>query len=78
MVPPTVNPPVFSGGNLILSGTGGTTGGSYTWLTTTNLVNPLAVWTISTNGVYDPAGAFSNAIPINNSEPARFFRFRTP
>ena len=78
MIPPTVNPSVYSGGNLYLSGSGGTPGGTYTWLTATNVLIPTASWTVSTNGVYNAAGAFSNAIPINVSESARFFRFRTP
>ena len=78
MVPPTVNPPVSSNGNLILSGTGGTPGGAYTWLTTTNLTNPIAAWTVGVSGVYGITGAFSNAIPINVTESARFYRFRTP
>ena len=78
MVPPTINPSVYSGGNLYLSGSGGTPGGAYTWLTSTNVLIPTTSWTVSTNGVYNAAGAFSNAIPINVSEAARFFRFRTP
>lgn len=78
MVPPVVNPPVTSGGNLILSGTGGTPGGAYTWLTTTNLLNPIGTWTVGVSGVYNSVGAFTNAIPINPSSPAQFYRFRTP
>jgi autotransporter-associated beta strand protein len=76
--PPTINPPVQSGGNLIMTGTGGTPGGGYTWLTSTNVAAPVAQWTISTAGTFDQSGAFSNAFPINVSEPARFFRLRVP
>jgi len=78
MVPPTVNKPVISSGNLILSGTGGTPGGGYTWLNSTSLTNPIAVWTVAASGVYDSAGAFSNAIPVSTTTPTEFFRFRTP
>lgn len=77
-VVPTVNPPVYSGGNLIMTGTGGTPGGSYTWLTSTNVAAPAAQWTTNTAGTFDLSGAVSNALPVNPSESARFFRLRTP
>jgi len=38
----------------------------------------VANWTVSATGVFDGSGAFSNAIPINVSTPAAFFRLRTP
>lgn len=78
MVPPVVNKPVLSAGNLILSGTGGTPGGGYTWLTSISLTNPIAAWTVATNGVYNSVGAFTNAIPVSITTPAQFYRFRTP
>jgi hypothetical protein len=69
--------PKVSGGNLILSGSGGTPAGySYTWLQTTNLTAPI-VWTTNTSGFLDGAGAFSNNIPIGTNKAA-FFRFRMP
>ena len=74
---PVVNPVRVSGGNLILTGTG-TPNSGYTVLTTTNLVTPLANWTISTSGVTDGTGAFSNSIPVNASHSSSFFRVRTP
>lgn len=78
LIPPTVNPPTTSGGNLILTGTGGNPGGSYTWLTSTNVTAPIANWTTNVVGTFDGTGAFSNGIPINSAEAARFFRLRTP
>jgi hypothetical protein len=70
--------PRVSGGNLILTGSGGTPAGySYTWLQTTNLKAPI-IWTTNIQGVLNGAGAFSNAIPINASQKASFFRFRMP
>jgi hypothetical protein len=71
---PVVNPVKVSGGNLILTGTG-TPNYSYTVWTTTNL---LASWTISTTGVTDGTGFFSNAIPVNASQAGGFFRVRMP
>jgi len=76
--PPVVNSPVVSGGNLILTGSGGTPGAHYTWLTTTNVANPIALWTTNTVGNFDGSGDFSNAIPISTSTPAKFFQLRTP
>jgi autotransporter-associated beta strand protein len=74
----TFNPVTASSGNLILTGQGGTPGAGYTLLTTTNLVTPVSLWTTSTTGTFDGTGAFSNAIPINVSQPTEFFRMRTP
>jgi autotransporter-associated beta strand protein len=76
--PPVITPPYVSGGNLILTGSGGRAGSQYTWLTTTNLTTPIAVWTTNTVGNFDGSGDFSNAIPISTSTPAKFFRMRTP
>jgi len=74
---PVVNPVTVSGGNLILTGTG-TPNYGYTVVTTTNLLTPLANWTISATGVTDGAGVFSNSIPVNLTNPASFFRVRMP
>ena len=71
-----VNAPARSGGNLVLTGTGGTPGGSYSWLTATNVATPN--WTTNGVGTFDGTGGFSNAFPVNASEPARFFRIQTP
>ncbi|MGA2246924.1 MAG: autotransporter-associated beta strand repeat-containing protein [Verrucomicrobiota bacterium] len=76
--PPVVKRPVVSGGNLILTGIGGTAGAHYTWLTSTNVTTPIALWTTNTVGNFDGSGDFSNAIPISTSTPAKFFRLRTP
>ena len=66
------------GSNLVLVGSGGTPGGSYTWLSTTNLTIPLSVWATNSTGVFDGSGGFSNSIPIVPSESKRFFRLRIP
>lgn len=76
--PARVNPPVVVGGNMVLTGVGGPAGASYSWLTATNVAAPLATWTTNSTGVFDSNGAFSNALPVNASEPARFYHLRTP
>lgn len=78
VTPPKVNPVMVAGGKLILTGLGGPPAGTYTWLTATNAATPLTNWTTNVTGVFDGSGGFSNAIPINTSERARFFRLRTP
>jgi autotransporter-associated beta strand protein len=75
---PVVNNPVISGGNLILTGSGGTANAGYTWLTSTNVATPIASWTTNTVGNFDASGDFSNAIPISTVAPAEFFRLRMP
>ncbi len=75
---PTMAPPKVSAGNLILTGTGSPPNAGYTLLTATNVTIPLANWTVSVTGTLDSSGAFSNAIPINVTNPASFFRFRMP
>ncbi len=77
-IPPTINPPHVSDGNLILTGVGGTPGGTYSWLTSTNIAAPVTSWTTNITGVFDGSGAFSNAFPNVTSEPARFFLLKTP
>jgi autotransporter-associated beta strand protein len=74
-----INPPVVSNGNLILTGNGGApAGSSYSVLTTTNLALPLADWTTNATGTLDNSGMFSNSIPINVTDKARFFRVKAP
>jgi len=75
---PTFNSSTLSGGNLVLTGTGGTPSGTYSLLTATNLTTPIASWTTNTTGTFDTGGAFSNAIPVNATTPAQFFRMKTP
>ena len=65
-----------SGGNLILTASGGAPGGGYTLLTTTNLSTPNS-WTTNTTGTLDSSGSFSNAIPIGIASTG-FYRVRVP
>ena len=74
---PILNKSVISGGNLILTGTGGTPNAGYTWLTTTNLSAPI-IWTTNSTGMLDGTGSFSNSIPVSTSQRASFFRLRLP
>jgi len=75
--PPTIGSTTLSGGNLVLAGTGGTPGGGYTWLTSTNVAAPLSTWTTNSTGVFSANGAFSNAFPVTPGT-GRFFLLRIP
>ncbi len=76
-VAPVVNSIQRINGNLIVTGSGGSPNGSYTWLSATNLTPPV-VWTTNSTGTLDETGSFSNAIPIDPVQPERFFRLRLP
>jgi alpha-L-rhamnosidase len=74
---PTFGAPEIVGGNLILTGINGTPNSGYTWLVATNLSAPIN-WMTNRTGTLDGTGAFSNAVPINASQPANFLRLRMP
>ncbi|MDB6068819.1 MAG: multidomain protein with s-layer y region, glug motif, ig motif, i-set domain, pkd domain, partial [Pedosphaera sp.] len=76
--PPTIGSTTVSGGNMILTGTGGTAGSGYTMLTSTNVATALASWTTNTTGTFGAGGSFSNSVPITPSEAKRFFLIRVP
>jgi len=70
---PVIGSTTVSGGNLILSGTGGTASGPYSVLTTTNLTLPLTEWTQVATGTYSGTGTFTNAIAIVPGVPQSFY-----
>ncbi|MBN2162117.1 MAG: hypothetical protein JXR25_15700 [Pontiellaceae bacterium] len=74
---PTVSTSYVSEGSLIVSGSGGTPGAGYTWMTTTNLQSS-GSWTTYSTGTLDGNGSFSDAMPIDTSDPVRFFRMSMP
>ena len=75
--PPVLNAPYIAAGNLILTGTGGTSGAQYTILSSTNVATPLASWITNTTGTFASDGSFSNGIPVTNL-PAIFFELQVP
>jgi autotransporter-associated beta strand protein len=70
---PVIGSTTVSGGNLILSGTGGTASSAYSVLTTTNLTLPLTSWTQVATGTYSATGTFTNAIAIVPGVPQSFY-----
>lgn len=71
-----INSVKLVGAELILSGTGGTPGGSYTMLSSTNLTLPMINWTTAGNGTFGPAGEFSYTNAANSATPELFLRLR--
>ncbi len=65
-----------SGSNLIFNGTGGTAGGTYYVVASTNVALPLNNWTRLATNVFDASGNFNvtNAM----SGPREFFRIEVP
>ena len=70
---PVIGSTTVSGGNLILSGTGGASGSPYSVLTTTNLTLPLTSWTQVATGNYNGTGSFTNTIAIVPGVPHSFY-----
>jgi hypothetical protein len=69
--------PAISGANATVIGVGGTPGGPFTLLSSTNVAAPLGLWTPLTNQ-FDGFGAFNITNVITPSEPQRFFLLQTP
>ncbi|HTI98922.1 MAG TPA: immunoglobulin domain-containing protein [Dongiaceae bacterium] len=76
--PGTVDSVQLSAGSLVLTGSGWTPNGTYTWLTSTNAGAPISEWTTNATGTFSGTGTFSNAIPVSGTTPASFFRLKTP
>ena len=68
--------PVVSGGTLVLTGNGGSAGGTYQVLTSTNIALPLSSWTPVLTNFFAADGSFSNAIPMTPPDPQRFYRLQ--
>lgn len=67
-----------SGTNLIYNVSGGSAGGTWKQLTSTNVALPLASWITNRSGIFDGLGYASLTNGINPAEPQRYFRIKTP
>jgi autotransporter-associated beta strand protein len=72
------NPPLLSGGNLILNGTQGAPNGGYSILSSTNLGLPVAEWTLVGTNVFDGSGNFTFTNAINPATPQLFYLIQYP
>jgi len=62
----------------IAAGTGGTPGGTYSVLSSTNVALPVVNWVTNYSGVFGPDGSFSNNLPIFPVELRRFYILKQP
>jgi hypothetical protein len=66
----------FNGSSFVLSGSNGVAGWTYQLLTSTNLSQPLASWTIVSTNVFDAAGNFIVTNQPAADAPQRFYLLR--
>jgi hypothetical protein len=75
---PLISSSVLSGGNLTLTGSGGTSGASFKVLTSADITAPLASWAVGTTGTFDANGNFSVSLPVSLANPHLFYIIKTP
>ncbi len=75
---PAISGLTQSGTNLVLNVTGGSPGGGYTLLTSTNVALPLASWTTNSTGNFDWLGNVTLTNAVIPATPQRFFTVRVP
>jgi fibronectin-binding autotransporter adhesin len=64
--------------NLVFNGTGGTPGGVYHLLTSTNVTLPLNLWSSIATNSFDASGSFSLTNSVDANSGAKFFVIRRP
>jgi autotransporter-associated beta strand protein len=81
-VPPSTPPAIgsinLSGGNLIVSGSGGPTNGTYYVLTTTNVALPVNNWTRIATNPFTATGTFIFTNDFSPGTPQQFYRLQLP
>ena len=75
---PIFGPCVIANGDIVLAGSGGYAGGSYSVLANTNLAAPISAWTLVGTGTFDNTGNFAVTNPISAGTNELFFRIRVP
>jgi hypothetical protein len=75
---PVISGVTRSGGNLLISGSGGTPSGTFSILTNAIVSVPVTSWGTNSTGVFDASGNFSATLPISSSNPNLFYLMKTP
>ena len=75
---PLIQTVTLSGTNLVISGTGGTTNGTYHVLAGTNITTPLSNWTAIATNTFNASGAFNITNGITPALRQRFFILKLP
>jgi len=76
--PPTISGVLKSGTNLVFDVSGGSPGGTYTLLTSTNVALPLSAWATNSTGSFDALGGITIIRGINPAETQRYYKVRVP
>ena len=76
--PPVIGGIKLSGGNLVLSGSGGTAFGTYYVLTSTNVATPLTNWTRLLTNQFDGNGDFNLTNGMNTNLSQSFYLLQMP
>ncbi|HXJ61544.1 MAG TPA: hypothetical protein VNU68_33290 [Verrucomicrobiae bacterium] len=69
---------MLSRASLILNGVGGTPGGAYRILSSIDLARPRSNWIEVASGTMDGNGNFFVNVPVNDSDPLRFYLVAAP
>jgi autotransporter-associated beta strand protein len=75
---PSIGTIKFTGGNLEMSGTGGTPGATFYVLGSANVASPLNTWTPVLTNSFDAGGNFSISLPVDSGTPQRFYTLQLP
>lgn len=75
---PQIGGITLAAGNVTITGSGGSPGGNYYVLSSTDLGLPLASWTAMATNQFDASGNFSISMPVTSTEPQRFFLLQIP
>ena len=77
-VSPRIDGIQLSGSDIIISGSGGTAGGNYYVLVSTNVALPLVNWTPIATNVVGPGGLFIFTNTVNTNTPQLFYDLQLP
>jgi len=61
-----------------LTGSGGTPGGTYYMLASTNITLPTIQWPRIATNQFDAGGSFSLTFPLDSNVHERFYRLQVP
>ncbi|MDW7980579.1 MAG: autotransporter-associated beta strand repeat-containing protein [Verrucomicrobiales bacterium] len=78
LTPPLIRGVQLFGNMVVISGSGGVPGGTYTVLASTNVSLPVAEWVPIATNRFDDAGSFTVTNAVNPGESQRFYLLRVP
>ncbi len=64
--------------NFVISGTGGTSGGSFSVLGSTNPTAPRSSWTLEASGSFGGSGEFTVTVPVNPADGHKYYVISVP